>query len=233
MANQAPPEKESELNAPIAKRDLWRSRLLLANYEVREAARFAHVSSNTVRRWHKNTTLGSREPGSKLSYLQLIELAVAAACKDAGMKLADIRSARSYFAGKFNTDHPFATLKLQTDGVDLAIKAGADLLIGNRNGQLAWKQIIGERFKEFEYEDGLAVRWHVAGKNSEIIIDPRIQYGAPTVDGVPTWAIKGRWEAGEQLADIADDFGISSALIRKALSFEGVDLNAERSTWKR
>ena len=90
----------------------------------------------------------------------------------------------------------------------------------------------GVRVLKFDYEDGLAVRWHVAGKDSEVIIDPRIQFGAPSVDGVPTWAIKGRWEAGEDLADIADDFGISRALLRKALTFEGVDIKAERTAWK-
>lgn len=211
------------MNAPVKASDLWRSRLDLPSYEVREAARYAHIHSNTVWRWHRNTTLSSREPGRKLSYLQLIELAVVAACKAAGMKLADIRAARSYFAGHFNTEHPFATLDLATDGVDLAMKAGADLLIGNRNGQYAWKRIIGDRFKEFDYEGGLAVRWHVDGKRSAVTIDPRVQFGAPAVEGVPTWAIKGRWEAGETVPVIADDFDLSGALVRKALAFEGVE----------
>lgn len=211
------------MNAPVRESDLWKSRLELPNYEVREAARYAHIHSNTVSRWHLNTTLGPREPGSKLSYLQLVELAVAAACKEAGMKLSDIRSARAYFAGKFNTDYPFATLELATDGVDLAMKAGAELLIGNKGGQLAWKRIIGDRFKEFDYEDGLAVRWHVAGQSSPIIIDPRIRFGAPTVSGVPTWAIKGRWDAGESVDVIADDFDLVRSVVMKALAFEGVD----------
>jgi uncharacterized protein (DUF433 family) len=152
----------------------------------------------------------------------LIELAVAAACKEAGMKLADIRAARSYFAGAFKTDYPFATLDLATDGVDLAMKAGAELLIGNRSGQLAWKRIIGDRFEEFDYEDGLAVRWRVAGRKSPIVIDPRIRFGAPTVDGVPTWAIKGRWEAGEPIDIIADDFDIGIRTVVQALEFEGI-----------
>jgi uncharacterized protein (DUF433 family) len=138
------------------------------------------------------------------------------------MKLGEIRAARAYFAGAYNTDFPFATLQLATDGVDLAIKAGADLLIGNKSGQLAWKSIIGDRFKEFDYEDGLAVRWHVAGKSSAIVIDPRIRFGAPSVAGVPTWAIKGRWEAGEPLDVISDDFDLEPGIVRDALAFEGV-----------
>lgn len=217
------------MNAPVKPSDLWRSRLDLPNYEVKEAARYAHIHANTVWRWHKNTTLGARDSRSKLSYLQLAELAVAAACKEAGMKLVDIRVARAYFAAAFKTEHPFATLELTTDGVDLAMKAGADLLIGNKNGQLAWKQVIGERFKEFDYEDGLAVRWYVAGKKSPVVIDPRVRFGAPHVAGVPTWLLKDRWEAGEPIDEIEGDLNIKASELTAALRFEGIDMGKRRA----
>lgn len=125
-------------------------------------------------------------------------------------------------------------MQLSTDGIDLAAKAGADqLLIGNRSGQLAWKQIIGDRFKEFEYEKGLATKWHVAGIGSSIIIDPRVQFGAPAVSGIPTWAIKGRWIAGESVAEIADDYSLTEKLVITALAFEGIDAPTEqRRAWK-
>lgn len=220
------------MNASPAPQEFWKSRLSIPNYAVGEAARYAHVHSNTVARWHKNTTLGARESGSKLSYLQLIELAVAAACKEAGMKLADIRAARAYFAGHFDTDYPFATIDLMTDGVDLAAKAGADLLIGNRNGQLAWKSIIGDRFSEFVYEDGLATKWHVAGVNSPVIIDPRVRFGAPHVQGVPTWLLKERWEAGEPIDEISEDLSVSEDSLKAALKFEGIDPRmARKNEW--
>lgn len=208
--------------------EFWRARLDIPNYEVREAARYAHVHSNTVARWQRSSTIREREARAKLSYLQLIELAVAASAKKAGMKLADIRAARAYFAGAFATDHPFATLRLSTDGVDLAIKAGAELLIGNKNGQLAWKSVIGQRFNEFEYEDGLATKWRVAGVDSPVLIDPRIRFGAPQVGGVPTWLLRDRWVAGEPLDEITDDLELDESSVLSALRFEGVDPSKRR-----
>lgn len=216
------------MNARANPRDFWKSRLSLPNYEVREAGRYAGVHSATVSRWHRDTTLGARDARSKLSYLQLIELAVAAACKQAGMKLGDIRLARAYFAGAFKTEYPFATLDLQTDGIDLAIKAGADLLIGSKSGQMAWKNIIGQRFKEFDYEDGLATRWHVAGTDSPVVIDPRVRFGAPHVSGVPTWLLRDRWIAGEPMDELVDDLSLSEREVIAALGFEGVDSNKPR-----
>ena len=211
------------MNASPASKEFWKDRLIVPNYPVGEAARYAHVHAGTVGRWHKNTTLGQRDPGSKLSYLQLIELAIVAACKKAGMKLEDIRVARAYYAAKFDTKHPFATLRLKTDGVDLAMDAGADLLIGNKGGQLAWKSFIGEKFQEFEYKDGLAARWHVGGVKSPVIIDPRVRFGAPHVSGIPTWLLKERWQAGEPLQEMLSDLSLKKAEVESALRFEGID----------
>lgn len=216
------------MNAPVPESELWRSRLDLPNYEVREAARYAHVHTNTVWRWHKDTTLSSRDAGRKLSYLQLIELAVAAACRQAGMKLADIRVARAFYAATFKTKYPFATLRLKTDGVDLAMDAGAELLIGNKSGQLAWKSFIGQRFKEFDYEGDLATRWHVAGTKSPVVIDPRVRFGAPHVSGVPTWLLRDRWIAGEPMDEITDDLSLKSSEVLAAIRFEGVDPEKRR-----
>ena len=97
------------------------------------------------------------------------------------------------------------------------------LLKANQAGQLAWKDIIG-RLQEFEYERrGVVVRWHITGPGSKIVLDPRIAFGAPAVDGTPTWVLKGRWQSGESLDEIADDFGLKEAEVKTALEFEGVD----------
>ena len=103
------------------------------------------------------------------------------------------------------------------------------MLAASKGGQLAWSDIIG-RLQEFDYEneDGLAIRWHVAGRDAKVIIDPRIQFGAPSVEGVATWAFKGRWDAGEDLDDIADDFGVSNLDVLAALRFEGLDATEGR-----
>ena len=112
------------MTAATPSSEFWRARLSTPNYEVGEAARYAHVHATTVTRWQRSSTIRDREARLKVSYLQLIELAVVAAAQRAGMKLADIRTARAYFAGAFGTEHPFATVRLSTDGVDLAAKAG-------------------------------------------------------------------------------------------------------------
>jgi uncharacterized protein (DUF433 family) len=231
------------MNLVVPERDFWRSRLYVPNYRIGEAARYAHLSPQTVAKWHtkpgsnRRSTLSTKEKGAALSYLQLIEVAVVSSFRRAGVGLKKIEAAREYLAKQMEVEFPFAAYRFKTDGKDLwmdyaqfeASAGDRTLLAASRGGQLAWADIIG-RLQEFDYEndEGLAIRWHVAGRDENVIIDPRIQFGAPSVEGVATWAFKGRWEAGEDLDDIADDFGVSNSDVLAALRFEGVDAGGGR-----
>ena len=218
----------------------WLRRLYLPAYLVRDAARYAGASPRTVAYWHYGgASLGPALPGKKrgeaLSYLQLIEVAVAATFRRVGVSLQKIRKAHDYLGQRFQKEFPFAELIVKTEGQHvlmdlLQIEPDTELetlIVADAYGQLAWQGLISDRFAEFDYNDeGLAVRWHLVGRDSAIIIDPRISFGAPTVNGIPTWALGGRAKAGESLAEIADDFELEPDQVNQALSFEGVETAA-------
>lgn len=220
----------------------WRRRMYLPNYQIGEAARYAQISPQTVAAWHRaneKPTLSLKEQRAALSYMQLIEVAVVAAFRRGGILLKDIRAAREYASQVLRKEFPFSEYHFKTDGKNLLIdyeqvagkkKGEGKLLVANRRGQLAWRAIIGT-LNEFEYGDGIAVRWHVAGKSSPVVIDPRIAFGAPTVAGTPTWIIKGRHDAGESDGDISEDFGISKSEVQKALEFEAAALVKHGEKW--
>lgn len=209
----------------------WRRRLYLPAYQIGEAARYAQIAPQTVAQWHKIETamLTQREKRAALTYYQLIEVAVVAAFRKAGVTLKNIRAAREYAAHYLKSEHPFAEYRFKEQGKHLWLDSTQigdlkpDTVVqADQGGQLAWESVIG-RLQEFEYDhEGIVLRWHVAGLQSPIIIDPRISFGAPTIRGTPTWVIKGRYEAGESDSDIADDFQIGSEEVREALKFEGM-----------
>lgn len=224
--------------------EFWRSRLKTPSYRIRDAADYANLSSQTVTNWHckpgsnRRSTLSVKERGSSLSYLQLIEVAVVASFRKAGVPLKNIRSARDFMQDKLGAEFPFAEYRFKTEGRELWLDYAqfdpkADdttLMVVSKGGQFGWSSIIG-RLKEFDYEtDGLAIRWHLMGRKNNLIIDPRIQFGAPSVHGVSTSVIKGRWECGETLSDLAYDYAISEADVELALDFEGYDHAARRAT---
>jgi uncharacterized protein (DUF433 family) len=163
--------------------------------------------------------------------LELVEVAFVATFRALGVSLQRIRRAREYLAQNFHKEYPLAQLTLKTEGhhvlmdmlevePDIQIRA---LIIADTHGQIAWQSMVADRFAEFDYEEGgLAITWHVAGRDSPVLIDPRICFGAPTIKGIPTWALKGRWEAGESIKDIGDDFLLDPPDVLAALRFEGL-----------
>lgn len=238
-------EWTSDVATLIAERGAppWKRRLTLPAYRVVDAARYAGISSETVRNWERAawnapSIVTGREKGVSLSYLQLVELAFVAQLRRAGLSIKKIQAARDYMRAAFTSEFPFAEHRFKTDGQDIILQYNqlvADqpeekLLIANKSGQLAWKSILGPKFTEFEYEADLAVRWHPRGNASPVFIDPRISFGAPTVKGVATWAIRGRYDGGESIEDIAEDFSITPHEVDDALKFEGINLS-ELKAW--
>lgn len=230
------------MNAHVKSSELWRARLFVPNYIIRDVARYAQLSPQTVASWHSKpggnspSTLSTKEKGKALSYLQLIEVAVVSSFRKAGVSLKKIRAAREYLSKQLQAEYPFAQYRFKTEGKEIwmdyaqfeANAGDKTLLKASEKGQLAWTDIIG-RLQEFEYETGgLATKWYVAGTDSEITIDPRIQFGAPSIDGIATWVFKGRWDAGEPLDEIADDFGVPNSAVLEALAFEGIDTESGR-----
>ena len=218
--------------------ELWRRRLYLPAYDISEAARYSGTSPQTITYWHyEPSRYGVLLPKAKhkpLSYLQLVEVAFVATFRALGVSLQRIRKAREYASKTFNVEYPFAEQRWLTEGfhalLDLRdIEGEAEynkLIFADKAGQEAWQTMVSDRFAEFDYEHGLALVWHVAGRYSPIIIDPRIAFGAPTVDGIATWIIRGRVEARESISEIKDDFGLTEEQIKFALEFEGIPIAA-------
>ncbi|QKC83292.1 hypothetical protein EB232_18195 [Mesorhizobium sp. NZP2077] len=170
--------------------------------------------------------------------MQVIELGVVAAMRKAGVPLKSIRDARDYLAAEFGSQQPFAEYRFKTDGKQLVLNSEDldptvknRLIIVSEAGQYAWKEILQQLLREFEYapdDKGVVVRWRVAGVDEPVSIDPRVAFGAPQVSGVPTWVLRERWGSGEGLKDIAEDFTLEPHLVMSALRFEGVAVDPDR-----
>ena len=218
----------------------WFRRLYLPTYRLSDAARYAGTSAQTIAHWHSRALPGSghhalpsRTQRQPLSYLQLIEVAIVATFRKFNVPLGNIAKTRHYMAQTFNSEFPFAEYRFKTDGYHLLMNLGEveptlptdNLIVADAGGQLGWNAMMEDRLFEFDYdrEYELALRWFVAGRQSQIVIDPRVSYGAPMVNGIPTWVLKGRWVAGESILDIQEDFGLSENEIADALRFEGLE----------
>ena len=237
-----PPRVAASLDRPrepLEGSDLWRKRLTLPTYTAAEAARYAQVKPRTIGYWFRGgETTGPALPGrrasERLNYFEAVEVAFVAAFRSYGVRLRNLREARAYFQTLLQTEYPFATERFYTEGTRILRQWGAwqeisefaEVGIGDEQGQLAWAGLLGEKFETFDYEDDLALRWHVAGRGSPVQIDPRVSFGSPCVRGIPTWAMRGRRLAGESVEEICDDFDLADHEVIAGLEFEGLELEA-------
>jgi len=217
--------------------DPWKRRLYLPTYSVTESAIYAGTTLQSIGYWNfgggvAEPTLEGRERGRSLSYLELVEVAFVATFRRLGVSLQKIRKARDYAAKVLSSQYPFAELRWKTEGTRMILDLWQtenegelkQVIIGDAFGREAWQGMMGDRFFEFDYEDDLALVWHLRGRKSPIVIDPRIAFGAPMIHGIATWVLRGRWQAGEGTEDIQEDFGLELTDIEQGLQFEGISI---------
>ncbi len=212
----------------------WFRRLYLPAYRVTDVARYAQTHPNTVASWHYRgaPVLPGHEKGRPLNYFELVEVAFVSFFRAQGVPMPRIRRARDYVAQSFNVEFPLARYQFKTEGMHILMAYNQfdpdpnleRIIVADRFGQLAWADMIEQKFATFDYEYELALRWHPAGRQSLVIIDPRVSFGAPVVEGLPTWVVKGRYSAEETIEEIMDDFGITRKAVLDALQFEGIEL---------
>jgi uncharacterized protein (DUF433 family) len=71
------------------------------------------------------------------------------------------------------------------------------------------------------WEHDTAVRWRPdASRESPVVIDPDVRFGAPSVGGISTEILWEQSEGGDDDQDLANIFGLTLAQVRCALACE-------------
>jgi uncharacterized protein (DUF433 family) len=214
----------------------WRTQPL---YSFVEAAQLAKVSTNTVRNWllgFKGRNGENRPPlfsshdnqGPGISFLQLIEVIVAAKFrKSERVSYQTVYAAYVNAKEIYSLEYPFAHLSLESLGGHIIAKMhgdepGRSQQVLDSLAQWTLPGLVLETVKQIEYgEKDLAVRWFPVGKDRNIVVDPRISSGIPTIvgRGVTVQAIRKRWKAGHKIDFIAQDLALDANLVETALQY--------------
>ena len=212
----------------------WRTQPM---YSFGEAARLAHVSPSTVRNWLVGYKGGSREIPAlfsshtgdipRVSFLQLIEIIVAAKFRKAGgVSYPRVYSAYANAQESYNLEFPFAHLTLEALGGHIIARMhgeepGQSHQTLDSPAQWSLPGLVLETIHQIEYEGELAARWYPAGLNQPIVLDPRISTGIPTIvgRGVTVQTIRKRWKAGYKIDFIAQDLALETGLVETVLQY--------------
>ncbi len=211
----------------------WIERLYLPSYLQTDVARYVGVTRRTLARWRELFELPRQGPAhgthpAVLSFAELITIAFIVAFRCHGVALDDVHRMHDDLRSALTDEYPFTLLAFKTRAPLVLDHQGTDNLSGLgvvvRHGHYGWAEPILAEFEQFDYDHDLALRWYPRGRDSSIVVDARIAFGGPTINGagILTYILKQRYVAGETLEETADDFGISISQLEEALRFESV-----------
>jgi uncharacterized protein (DUF433 family) len=205
---------------------------ILPAYTLAEAARYIGVSETTLRTWFRGRPSYSTKkgafrrgkvnpilpteagPGEPLSFLDLIEAHVLFSLRNAyKFPLRKVKAAKDYLA-TLSGDLTFLAHKdFFHDSGDLYLGQDKTLLSLTEQGQMADKTILEKGLHQIIYgSDGYADEFFPklgTAEQRQFAVNPAINYGRISIVrlGVKADALAARYNAGEKMADIAEDYG--------------------------
>jgi uncharacterized protein (DUF433 family) len=207
-------------------------------YSVTEASRLTRLRPERVREWFRGRESTSRvfkpvfqsdypvyDDEYAISFLDLIELNIGGKLRDADVPLSYLRKVYAQLRQDYG-DHPFCRRaiyvgdkKIFTRGLN---DAESNCVIEAITNQSYFDKIIMPFLKRIDYDRTTqqAIRWHIADK---IVIDPKIRFGKPVVEGtgIATSVLRDSFFAnGEDAGFVARWFGIKPGQVQAAVDFE-------------
>jgi len=220
-------------------------------YTRGDAARFLRMRPDRINRWVRGysyswkvaqdkrhgrqppvikTDLPLLEDTLTLSFLELMELRVVKEFLDQGIPLQTVRVAWRHAAHAFQTGHPFAHHRVFLDKGQIFMaldNATAPDLMEVSSRQRPFQVIAGPIFarsvKELEFDEKTLFvrRWWPLGLQVPVVLDPRIAFGAPVIEGtrIPT-EIVGLHLRTRSVEQVAKAFEVDRPRVEAARTFE-------------
>lgn len=213
-------------------------------YTLTEAAHYTSVPLQTLRSWvagrSYQTSVGAKRskpiiirPNAKsplLSFTNLVEIHILDAIRRKhNVPMYKVRTALDYIEKQFSSKHPLAKEVFETDGLDLFVEKWGELINVSRQGQIEIRELLHTHLNRIEHDaSGLARRLFPFSRIQKeetprvVVIDSFVSFGKPVLvgTGIPTSILAERWQTGESIADLAADYGQSTANIEQAIRYE-------------
>ena len=205
-------------------------------YGLTDAAHYLRVPYQTLRYWTRGR--GAIEPvirladtdNPRLSFINLMECHMLSAMRTHyEIHLPKVRKALQTLASMFpSSSHPLIDQPLETDAVDVFIRAEGEIINLNKPGQLGFNEFWDMHLHRIaRHQDGSIaffpfVERRAADEPKLIMINPAISFGRPVITGtgIPTVLIASRFHARESISALAKEYGRTDKEIEEAIRWE-------------
>jgi uncharacterized protein (DUF433 family) len=213
-------------------------------YTVAEAAHYLRLPAATLRSWALGRHYPTVEGGARflplirpaspnpplLSFWNLIEAHVLRSLRtEHGVSVPALRSALGYAERELGIERLLLRPELRTNAGSVFLEKYGALIELSASGQLAMRCLLQEHLKRIAWDSSkFPVQLYPflpageAEKGRPIVIDARLAFGRPVLasKSISTRAIADRIDAGEPVADVAEEYGLSASDIEQAAVYE-------------
>lgn len=212
-------------------------------YTATEAARILGLPPATLKAWSFGQASGGGrrfqpviKPADKaarlLSFANLCELHVLSAIRrNHKIPLPKVRASLEYVQKRLGSDRPLLDRDFKTNGIDLFVQHASKLLNVSQQGQQALRGEFELALARIERDkQGTPIRLFPFSRSSSadteqprtVVIDPRLSFGRPVLVrvAVPTEIISDRFQAGDSIPELAQDYRVGEEEIAEAIRFE-------------
>ena len=157
-----------------------------------------------------------------VNFYALIEFYTFFKLREMGVTATEIKKAHNILRKDLNVKYPFALSGINSDGKKLWYKNLTNIIKVDGKQQTVIELFISEFLHKVDFGgDNLAQRFYPINNSKLIVVDPKHQFGQPTISGrnITISAIKKLHDGGEAIKDIAELYSIKSSQVSDALSY--------------
>jgi uncharacterized protein (DUF433 family) len=209
----------------------------LPTYTIIETARYLRIPARTIRSWVTHNNQHSQplipNPDRKphlLSFNHLIEIHLLRAIRKAHkIQLDKVRLTLDHLESQLKVTHPLTHNQFRTAAADLFAEHYSKRINASKSSQTSIKDSLNAHLDRIDPDDnGLATKLYPFTRSQEanspriVVIDSRIAFGRLIIvgTGIPTQIIAERYQAGDSIDDLADDYNCPHDTIEEAIRCE-------------
>lgn len=213
-------------------------------YSYPEASRALNIPRSTLRSWvrgqryQRTDDVGFFEPviekpesdDSRLSFTNLIEAHVLRALRTAhDVSMAAVREALDVAEKEFGISRLLIHRQLRTSAGELFLDRYNQIVTLTKSQQLVMREMFERYLERIEYDEAdLPKEFYpmthgpLSDSPKIIALTPYVSFGRPIIagSGVSTEAIRSRFDAGESVEHIADDYDLTPDEVEAAVTYE-------------
>lgn len=196
-----------------------------------DVAEILQLPYSKVRRWmvemwdsklasHGKYSFGD-EKNKAVNFYTLIEFYTFYQLRLKGVSSQKIQRTHNIISKELKTPYPFAT-NLQTDGKEIWYEYLDELVNANGKQQLDIKKLLEPFLHKVEFgKNNLAELFFPLEKSRNIVVDPKMQFGQPTINGrnLRIETIRKMYEGGESKRSIGLIYDLKPTEVDDALKY--------------